>query len=95
MKGSSPVFKKFIEESLQNYEQANLNRDNDSKENNVTANKTDCDYYMSRLTQLLNRNKQVNDRYGIDNMTGSTDVKSSMQNNNVAAPEVRTEREVG
>lgn len=94
MKGSSPVFKKFIEESLQNYEQSNSNRENDSKENNVTANKTDCDYYMSRLNQLLNRNKQVNDRYGIDNVVGGADAKSATQNNNVAAPEVRPEREV-
>ncbi|XP_037049831.1 protein mini spindles isoform X3 [Bradysia coprophila] len=93
LKGSSPVFKKFIEESLQSYEQANANRENDSKENNVTAGKTDCDYYMSRLNQLLNKNKQVNDRYGIDNDMNSATVKMAAQNNNVAAPEFRTERE--
>lgn len=48
---------------------------------------------MSRLNQLLNKNKQVNERYGVDN-AGSVDVKSTTQNNNVAAPDVRTEREV-
>lgn len=89
------MFKKFIEESLQNYEQSNSNRENDSKENNVTTNKSsDCDYYMSRLNQLLNKNKQVNDRYGMDNVQGGADVKSTAQNNNLATPEVRTEREV-
>lgn len=93
MKGSSPVFKKFIEESLQNYEQSTVNRDNDAKENNVSTNKTDCDYYMSRLNQLLNRNKQVNDRYGIDNVMGAVDAKTTVQNNNVVSAE-RTEREV-
>lgn len=94
MKGSSPVFKKFIEDSLQNYEQSNANRENDAKENNISTNKTDCDYYMSRLNQLLNRNKQVNDRYGIDNVMSSVDGKAAQQNNNVVSPEVRTEREV-
>lgn len=94
MKGSSPVFKKFIEESLQNYEQSNVNRENDAKENNVSTNKSDCDYYMSRLNQLLNKNKQVNDRYGIDNVMGAVDVKTTVQNNNVVSAEVRTEREV-
>lgn len=88
------MFKKFIEESLQNYEQSNANRENDSKENNVTTNKSDGDYYMSRLNQLLNKNKQVNDRYGMDNVQGSGDVKSTAQNNNVVTPEVRPEREV-
>lgn len=47
---------------------------------------------MSRLNQLLNRNKQVNDKFGIDN-AGAGDVNSAAQNNN-AAPEVRKEREV-
>lgn len=61
----------------------------------MTANKTDCDYYMSRLNQLLNKNKQVNDRYGIDNDMASATAKAAVtQNNNVAAPELRTEREV-
>lgn len=61
----------------------------------TTTNKTDCDYYMSRLNQLLNKNKQVNDRYGIDNETGGAAVKSATQNNNVVTPEFRPEREVG
>ncbi|KAJ6636203.1 Protein mini spindles [Pseudolycoriella hygida] len=92
LKGSSPVFKKFIEESLQNYEQSHANRESDSKENNVGANKTDCDHYMSRLNQLLNRSKQVNDRHGINNATSNVDGKSATQNNNVTPTDVR-ERE--
>jgi len=71
-----------------------VNRENDAKENNVTPNKSDCDYYMSRLNQLLNRNKQVNDRYGIDN-ANAPDVKVVVHNNNVVSAEVRAEREPG
>lgn len=72
-----------------------MNHENDAKENNgVSTNKHDCEHYMSRLNQWLNRNKQVNDKYGNNNVMNTVEVKTTAQNNNVVTTEVRSDREV-